>query len=330
MGGKKIMQTNNKPVIGIHSKNNPWRVLKKQAYPQLFVFLGIVFMLIFRYTPMFGILMAFKDYKIVSGIKGIFTSEWVGLKYFIEFVNDYKFANLVRNTLVLSILKLVFAFPIPILFAILLNELRNKVFKRFVQTVSYFPHFVSWVVILGLSYVFLSSQDGIINILLVNLKLVKEPLNFLSDPNMFWGLAVGTAIWKEAGWWTIIFLAAISGIDPALYEAAKVDGVGRIKRIWYITLPGMQSAILVVLILSIGSLLGGGLVGSNFEQSYLLGNSVNSKTSEIIQTYAFKMGLAEGRFAYAAAVDLIQSVISVCLIFLSNSIVKKLSGKGLF
>ncbi|ANY67117.1 protein lplB [Paenibacillus sp. BIHB 4019] len=307
-----------------------WIQFKRQLYPQTFVLLGVLFLLIFSYIPMIGIIMAFKDYKISTGVQGIFTSDWVGLKYFYEFVNDYRFYDLVRNTLVISILKIIFAFPIPILFAIMLNELRGMAFKRIVQTVSYFPHFISWVVVLGLAYVFLSAQDGIVNTLLMNLHIIDKPLNILTDPSKFWGLAVGSAVWKEAGWWTIIFLAAIAGINPSLYEAAQMDGAGRLKRIWHITLPGMQGAVIVVMVMSIGSLLGGGLVGSNFEQAFLLGNSVNSDTSEIVQTYAFKVGLAEGRFAYATAIDFVQSMISVFLIFTSNYLAKKFSGQGLF
>ncbi|MHA7963974.1 ABC transporter permease [Paenibacillus sp. CAU 1782] len=312
------------------TNNLLWKRFKRQRLPQSFVLLGILFLLIFSYIPMFGILMAFKDYRITDGVQGIFTSEWVGLKYLSEFVNDYRFNDLVRNTLIMSILKIVFAFPIPILFALMLNELKGTIFKRFVQTVSYFPHFISWVVVVGLSFVFFSSEGGIVNTLLLHLNIIDKPLTILTDPNSFWGLAVGSAVWKEAGWWTIIFLAALAGINPALYEAAEIDGAGRLKRIWHITLPGIQGAVVVVLILSIGSLLGGGLVGSNFEQAFLLGNSVNSDTSEIVQTYAFKMGLAEGRFAFATSIDLVQSVISVFLIFTSNFIAKRISGQGLF
>jgi putative aldouronate transport system permease protein len=312
-------------------KDEPlWKRLKKQMAFQLFVLLGIAFMGVFAYTPMFGILMAFKDYKINSGIVGIFTSEWVGLRYFQEFVNDYNFPMLVRNTLVLSILKLVFSFPIPILFAIMLTEVRHAFFKRFVQTVSYLPHFISWVVIVGVAFAFFSTDTGLANQLLLQMGLIEEPLRILTDPDYFWGLAVSSAVWKEAGWWTIIFLAAISGIDPSLYEAAEMDGAGRLKRIWHITLPGIKGSIVVVLILSIGNILGGGLVGSNFEQAFLLGNPLNSDKSQIIQTYAFNMGLAQGRFAFATAIDLVQSIISITLILTSNYIAKKVSGSGLF
>ncbi|MBD3917198.1 sugar ABC transporter permease [Paenibacillus sp. PR3] len=279
---------------------------------------------------MFGIIIAFKDYRISSGIEGIFTSPWSGLSHFRELIDDYNFPMLVRNTLAISILKIIFSYPIPILFAILLSEVRNVFFKRFVQTASYLPHFISWVVVTGIAYAFLSSGYGILNDLLLNLHLIAKPLDILTNPDSFWGLAVSTAIWKEAGWWTIIFLAALAGIDPSLYEAAEIDGAGRLKRILYITLPGLKSASIVVLILTIGSMLGGGLVGSNFEQAMLLGNSLNSDKSQIIQTYAFSIGLAQGRFSFATAIDLMQSVISVILIFGSNAVAKRLSGTGLF
>ncbi|WP_183581286.1 ABC transporter permease [Paenibacillus rhizosphaerae] len=304
--------------------------LQRQLPFQVFVWVGLAYLLIFSYIPMFGIIIAFKDYRISSGIEGIFTSPWSGLSHFRELIDDYNFPMLVRNTLVISILKIIFSYPVPILFAILLSEVRHVFLKRFVQTVSYLPHFISWVVVTGIANAFLSSGYGVVNDLLLNLHLIGKPLEVLTNPDSFWGLAVSTAIWKEAGWWTIIFLAALAGIDPSLYEAAEIDGAGRLKRILYITLPGLKSASIVILILTIGSMLGGGLVGSNFEQAMLLGNSLNSDKSQIIQTYAFSIGLAQGRFSFATAVDLMQSVISVLLIFGSNTIAKRLSGTGLF
>ncbi|CAM4178364.1 ABC transporter permease subunit [Paenibacillus alkaliterrae] len=307
-----------------------WKRFKKQWPLHVFVGLGMVFLLIFAYTPMFGIIMAFKDYTIVTGIQGIFTSNWVGLKYFDEFVNDYRFIEIVRNTLALSFLKLIFTFPAPILFAILLNEVKNMAFKRLVQTVSYLPHFISWVVVVGIAFSFFSTDIGIVNNLMVKLGIIDKPLDILIGANYFWGLAVGSAVWKEMGWWTIIFLASIAGINPALYEAAQIDGAGRLSRILNITFPGIKGTIVVVLILAIGSIIGGGIGGSNFDQAYLLGNDINNSTSEIVQTYAFKVGLADGRFSYAAAIDLIQSVISVILIFSSNYIAKRVSGSSLF
>jgi putative aldouronate transport system permease protein len=307
-----------------------WSTLKRQKHAHIFVLIGMLIVFVFQYMPMFGILMAFKNYTITSGIKGIFTSDWVGLKYFKEFFNYYNFDQMIKNTLGISLLKLVFTFPVPILLAIMLNELRGKFFKRFVQTVSYFPHFISWIVVSGLLVIFFSTNSGIVNDALLSLGIIKEPIALLTDPDYFWGLAVGSAMWKEAGWWAIIFLAAISGLDPSLYESAEIDGAGRLRRIWNITLPGIRGTIVVVLILAVGSLLGGGLVGSNFEQSYLLGNVMNNEKSEILQTYAFKMGLAQGRYAYATAIDLLQSIIAIILVFGSNYISKKTTKSGLF
>ena len=312
------------------SKQGFFQQFKKQLSFQMFVWLGLFFLLLFHYLPMFGIIIAFKDYRISTGIQGIFSSPWAGWKHFEAFFNDYNFNNLVRNTLALSFLKVIFSYPIPILLAILLNEVRNAFFKRFVQTVSYLPHFISWVVVSGIAYTFFSADYGIVNDLLLSTGIINQPLDVLTNPDSFWGFAVSSAIWKEAGWWTIIFLAAITGIDPALHEAAEIDGASRIKRIWYITLPGLKGASIVVLILTIGSILGGGLVGSNFEQAMLFGNPLNSDTSQIIQTYAFNVGLAEGRFSFATAIDLMQSVISVILIFSSNYIAKRVSGSSLF
>jgi putative aldouronate transport system permease protein len=306
------------------------RQFKKQFALQLFVWLGVAFLFMFSYTPMFGVIMAFKDYRITTGISGIFSSEWVGLNHFRALINDYNFPMLVRNTLAISLLKLFFSFPVPILLAIMINEVRHTFLKRFVQTVSYLPHFISWVVVVGLTYAFFSTEMGIVNQALLHFGLINEPLDILTNPDSFWGLAVGSAIWKEAGWWTIIFLASIAGVDPGLYEAAQIDGAGRLKRIWHVTLPGIKGSIVVVLILSIGSMLGGGLVGSNFEQSMLLGNSINSEKSQIIQSYAFNVGLAQGRFAFATAIDLMQSIISVMLILGSNYIAKRFSGTGLY
>lgn len=310
-------------------KGKGLKMFRKQLPLQIFVLAGIAYLFVFSIIPMFGIVMAFKDYDIVMGVKGIFTSEWVGLKYFKEFVSDYNFSSLVKNTVGISTLKLIFTFPIPILFAIMLSEMRCLKFKKLVQTCSYLPHFISWVIISGISFQFLSSS-GIINTVLMNFGLIKKPIGFLTNPDLFWGFAVISDLWKEMGWWTIVFLAAIVGVSQDLYEAARIDGAGRLKRIWYITLPCIKSTIVVVLILALGNLFGGGLSGSNFDQSYLMGNSMNHESSQIIQTYVFQVGLASGRYAYATAVGLIQSVISLILIFTSNFVSKKISGAGLF
>ncbi|HJC22080.1 MAG TPA: ABC transporter permease subunit [Candidatus Eisenbergiella merdavium] len=199
-----------------------------------------------------------------------------------------------------------------------------------VQTVSYLPNFISWVLMYTIANAFLNTNTGIINQIIVNLGLSDTEIPFLTAPEYFYGVSVFLAMWKNSGYWAIIFLAAISGIDPQLYEAADIDGAGRLAKIWHITLPGIKASVVTVLILSIGSLLGGGMGGSNFEQAYIFGNTFNNSASEILQTYSFKTGLSNGRFAYATAVDLFQSVISVLLILISNFGAKKITGEGIF
>lgn len=317
-------------VKGAPKRGGVWVRFRKQRLLQCFALAGILYLLVFSYLPMTGIIMAFKDYNISMGIGGIFTSSWAGFKHFQAFFNDINFGMLMRNTIALSILKLIFAFPLPILFAIQLNEVRSGKFKRAVQTVSYLPHFISWVIVSGLAISFLSNDRGAVNNLLQATGLIREPVPFLTSAGYFWPVAVFLDVWKDMGWWTIIFLAAITGIDPSLYEAADIDGASRLKKIRNITLPGIMGTVTVVLILALGNLFGGGLSGSNFEQSYLLGNAANHANSEIIQTYVLKIGLSKGRYAYATAVGLMQSAISLALIFASNAASKKISNSSLF
>lgn len=303
---------------------------KLQLYKQAFVLMGMLFLFIFSYIPMVGIIIAFKDYKLASGFAGFFTSSWVGFKYFVEFFDDINFVPIIRNTIVISILKLIFTFPVPIILAITLNEARNQRIKKIVQTVSYLPHFISWVVVSGILFSFLNQQNGLVNQVLVLSGVVDESISFLSAPEYFWGMLIISDIWKGMGWWAVIFLAAIAGVEQQLYEAAVVDGANRMQRIWHITLPSIKGTIMIVLILSLGNLFGGGLGGSNFDQCYLLGNPVNHKVSEIIQTYVLTMGLAQGRYSFAAAIGLLQSIISLVLIYTSNYTADRLSGVGLF
>lgn len=323
-----------KAVVSVYRKSTPvkklWKQFRNQTFYQVCALMGIAFLLVFSYVPMVGLIIAFKNFKLASGIPGFFTSEWVGFKWFLEFYHDITFWQIIRNTIMISILKIIFTFPIPIIFSITLNEVRKQAVKRFVQTTSYLPHFISWVVVSGMIFSFLNSQNGVVNQLLMSLGFINKPISFLASPNYFWPMLVLSDIWKEMGWWTIIFLAAIAGVDPTLHEAAVVDGAGRMQRILYVTLPSIKTTVIIVLILAMGNLFGGGLGGSNFEQAYLLGNPVNNHVSEIIQTYTLKMGLAQGRYSYATAIGLIQSVISLLLIFLSNFFAKRASGVGLF
>ena len=304
--------------------------LKRQRVLQLFAISGMIYLLIFNYIPMTGILLAFKKYSIKDGFAGIFTNEFVGLKYFKEFFGDYMFWPVLRNTLIISGLKILASFPAPILLAIMISEVRHTKYKKFVQGVSYLPHFISWVIVAGILTAFFSESRGLVSQLIMRTGLSDHGVTFLTDSKAYYGLAVFTSIWKSTGWWSIIFLAAISGIDPGLYEAAMVDGAGRLKRIWYITLPDMLPSIVTVLILSIGSFLGGGMMGGNFDQTMMLGNKLNQSASEILQTYAFKTGMVDLRFNYATAIDLMQSIVSVTLIFVSNWISKKIANIGLF
>jgi putative aldouronate transport system permease protein len=301
----------------------------RQRYLQAFVFFGLAFIFVFHYLPMVGILIAFKEFRIVDGFLGIFTNPSVGLKNFKEFIGDYKTPTIIKNTLVMSFVKLIFVFPLPILLALVLNEVHSKPIKRVVQTASYLPYFISWVIVSGFCTIFLN-MDGVFNSAGISLGLIDKPLNFLTSKQYFLPVVLFTSIWKDTGWWAIIFLASIAGIDPTLYEVANIDGAGRLKRIWHITLPGISGTITIVTILAVGNLLGGGLSGSNFEQSYLLGNPGNIDVSDIIQTYVMRIGIAENRYSYAAAVGLMQSTISVTLIYFSNLIAKKISSQSLF
>ncbi|GHU65782.1 sugar ABC transporter permease [Clostridia bacterium] len=311
------------------SRGGTLRLFWRQRYLQLFALIGIAYLVVFSYIPMFGIIMAFKNYKISSGIGGLITSPWVGFKYFAEFYNDYNFWNIIRNTVVMSVIKMVFTFPLPIILALVLNEVRNLKIKKIVQTTSYLPYFISWVIVVGFAQLFLQF-NGVINDILMRVGRITKAIPFLTGEKYFLPIAVITACWKDMGWWAILFLAAITGIDPTLYEAAEIDGAGRLQRIWHITLSGIRGTVTVVLILALGNLLGGGLSGSNFEQSYLIGNPANEGVSEIVQTYVMKMGLSKGRYPYATAISLCQSLISVFLVVSSNFVSKKVSGSSLF
>jgi putative aldouronate transport system permease protein len=301
----------------------------RQRYLQVFALAGIAFIIVFNYIPMFGVLIAFKDYKITTGLAGIFTSKWVGIKWFREFFTDYNCGQLIRNTLVMSFTKMVFTFPMPVILALLLNEIRVSWIKRFVQTASYLPYFISWVIVAGFTQIFLQS-NGVINNVMINTGQISAPIAFQTSPQYFLPTVVITSVWKDMGWWAILFLASMAGIDQNLYEAANIDGAGRLKRIWHITLPGIKSTIAIVTILALGNLLGGGLSGSNFDQSYLLGTAGNKDVSDIIQTYVMNVGLTKQRYSYAAAIGLCQSAVSVIMVMSSNFFSKKVAGEGLF
>ena len=302
-----------------------------QRWLQAFAILGFLYILLFFYTPMLGIQIAFRDYKPAMGISGIFTAPITsenGWYHFNTFFRDPNFKTVMLNTVSLSLLKLLFSFPMPILFALAVNEMRGTFLKRVVQTISYLPHFISWVIVYGLMFGLLNTSNGVINSLL---RAAGRPqMELLTGKQYYYAIAVISDIWKEMGWWSIIFLASISGIDQSQYESARVDGASRLRCIWSITLPNIRGTIMIVLILSIGSLMSGGMGGSNFDQSYLLGNTLNYSKSVTLPYYIYEMGLTRFRFSYATAIGLFQSLISLGLVLSSNYVSDRLTGSSFF
>ncbi len=283
--------------------------------------LGIAWIIVFNYTPMYGIIIAFKEYKIIKSISEV---DWVGLKWFKEAFLDENFIPVLRNTLAISILKLLIGFPLPIVFAIMLNEIRQVKFKQFVQTVSYLPHFLSWVILGGILMNWLS-DIGLFNEIMTMVNPSHEATNYLAKPDYFYGISVFSDIWKELGWSAIIYLAAISGIDPQMYEAATVDGASRFQKIRFITIPSITGTVAILFVLAVS-----GLLNTNFEQILVLKNSLNAPTAEVIDTYVYRMGIQSARFSYATAIGLFKSVIALILLLTANKMTRKLTGHGLY
>jgi putative aldouronate transport system permease protein len=294
----------------------------KQWDIQLMVIPALLFIFVFNYIPMYGVLMAFQDYSI---FKGFLNSPWVGSKHFEMFFNAPEFWMVMRNTLVISLLKLGVGFPAPIVLALMLNEINNRTFKRIIQTVSYLPHFLSWVIVSGFVISMLSTDNGSLNMLLESVHLIKEPINFLTLPEYFWAILVTTGVWKEIGFASIVYLAAIAGINPHLYEAASIDGASRVRQIVTITIPSIMPVVVVFSILAIGNLLNAG-----FEDILLLaGNPVLRDVSDVIDTYVYRLGIQNSRFSYATAAGLFKAIISVGLLAGANYLARR-SGNSLW
>lgn len=303
-------------------KRSKLSVFMSQLPLQLMILPGLLVFIIFEYVPMYGITIAFRNYMITDSI---FTAPWAGLRHFHMFLRDPMFFTVLRNTLGINLLGLAIGFPAPIIFALFLNELRNERFKRLTQTISYLPHFISWVIFGGLVINILSPETGVLNKLLVHLNLIQEPIFFIGQPQYFWFIAVFSGLIKGLGWGAILYLAAMAGVDPQLYEAAIVDGAGRFKRMWHITLPTIMGTTVILFIFAIS-----GILSSGFEQIWMLQNPLNISTSEVIDTYVYKIGIQQGRFSYATAVGLMRSVIAVILVVSANATSKKFTEKGLF
>lgn len=306
-------------------KRKTWRQkvmknLREYKWMYLMLIPGMLYYLCFKYLPMFGLVIAFKDYNIM---KGVFGSPWVGFKYFQEVFSSHEFFLLLRNTLVISVFKIIFGMVPDILLALVLNEIGSRWFKRTIQTISYMPHFLSWVIIYGLALAFLAPADGLIN---EALKFFgREPIDFLTSKSWFRPILYLTEIWKEVGFGAIIYLAALTSIDPSLYEAAVVDGAGRWRKIWHITLPGIRSVIILLLIIRMGNILDAG-----FGQVYIFLNARVYEVGDIIDTWVFRRGLEEMQFSFAAAVGFFKSVVGLILVLGANKLAKKFDESGIW
>ncbi len=297
------------------------RVWKYKAF-YFFLLPAIIWYAIFCYYPMYGVLIAFKNFKFNLGILG---SQWVGLRYFKNFLGDSYFWNIVKNTLLISVLKLVCGFPAPIILALFINEMRNLRYKKVVQTLSYLPHFVSWVVVVALLTKLLSPNNGAINELRHAINPDAKPIFFLGEPGWFYPIVVLSDIWKNVGWGSIIYLAALTGIDPEQYEAAELDGANRWQKMGHITLPGIYPTIGILMILSLS-----GILNAGFDQIYLIQKPSTLHLSEVLDTYVLKRGLQQGQFSYSTAVGIFRSVVSMVLIVSVNAMSRRFSDVSLW
>ncbi|SDD49456.1 putative aldouronate transport system permease protein [Paenibacillus sp. UNCCL117] len=302
------------------ARSRVWRRIRKNWDLYLLIAPVVAFFLIFEYGPMYGVQIAFKNFIATKGIWG---SPWVGLRHFERFFESYYFWRLLQNTLEIGLFQLLVGFPVPILLALMINEVRSRKFSRFVQTVTYAPHFLSTVVMVGILMIFLSSQTGLLNKLIVWAS--GEPISFLTEPVWFKSIYVLSGVWQQMGWSSIIYLAALTGIDPQQHEAARVDGATRWQRIWHVNLPGIMPTITILLILNMGSLLSVG-----FEKVYLMQNALNMPASDIIATHVYRKGIIDGQYSYSAAVGLFNSVVNFILLVTVNRIARKVSDTSLW
>lgn len=292
------------------------------AYAAYYIMLlpVLLYFIIFKYLPMYGIVIAFKDYYPLKGFSG---SEWVGFKHFKTMFSGMYFLPVLKNTLIINIYKLVWGFPAPIILAIILNEIRHPKFKKTAQTISYLPHFLSWVIVAGLFKEILSPSRGVVNYVLSLMHI--KPIFFMASTEWFRTVLVGAGIWQGIGWGSIIYMAAISNIDPNLYEAASMDGAKRLQKIRHITLPSIKSVIIIMLIFALGK-----IINDNFQQIYNFLNLKVYSVGDVISTYTYEQGLKQMRFSYSTAVGLFKTVVSFFMIITSNKIAKKLSGTGIW
>lgn len=303
-----------------HANSSKWKLAMRNLDYYLLLIPGLIFLLIFKYTPMYGVVIAFQDFNIFEGISG---SDWVGFEQFQKLIHSEEFAQVFTNTLLISVYKIVLLFPIPILIALILNEVRVMVFKRTIQTIIYLPHFLSWVIISGLFITILSPSGGLINNIIQ--WFGGEPISFFMSNSYFRSVVVFTAGWKEVGWNAIVFIAAISGIDQEQYEAASIDGAGRIRKMLYISLPGILPTIVLMFILRLGNVLEAGT-----EQILTMYNPVVYQTGDVIGTFVYRVGLGKMDYSFSTAVGLFNSVVGFILVISGNYLSKKLLNRGIW
>lgn len=303
----------------VPSQSGFWRYVRRHRAFYIMLVPGVLYFLLFKYLPLLGSFIAFQDFNIFKGFAG---SEWVGIKWFRQLFEYPNFGRLMRNTLVISLYQVVFAFPLPILLAVMLNEVRKMAYKRIVQTVLYLPHFLSWTIVFGLSYMLLSPSTGLVNQLVAN---PDHAIAFLQKPEYFRPIIITSGIWKEMGWNAIIFIAALAGISPSLYEAAKMDGASRWKQFLHISLPGLLPAIMILLLLKIGHIL-----DSGFEQIYQFLNPATFETGDVLDTYTYRVGILQGQYSITTAIGLFKSVIGFVLLVVANRVSRWTTGEGIY
>lgn len=303
-----------------HKQPSKWAMFRKQKVLQIMALSGIGWLFIFHYLPMLGISFAFFEYDLA---KPFGQMEFAGLKYFREFAMDPRFWRSFQNTIGISFWKLLVGFPLPIVFALLLNEIQRTRFKRTVQTISYLPHFLSWAIFGGILLTWLAER-GLFNTVFLSLGLQTKQMNYIAKPEYYWQIAVISEAWKEMGWNAIIYIAAISAINPELYEAAMIDGANRYQKMWHITVQSIRPTIAILFILAVGNVL-----GSNFDQVFVLRNSLNLSASETMDMYVYTMGLTNARYSYATAVALSRSVVSLALLLSANFVTGRLTGESM-
>lgn len=298
-----------------------WKEIKRQKFLLLWSAVFVLYGIIFCYLPLGGWIMAFQNFKPKEGFFG---STFVGLAKFQQLFSDVTFLRVVRNTLAMGVINLVFTFVTAIIFAVLLNEVKSKAGKKTVQTISYLPHFLSWIIVTGILHDALSGT-GIINELLIKFGVLNQPLNFFAHPKYFWWIVGLANVWKETGWNAIIYLAAITAIDPCLYEAASIDGAGRLAKIRHITLPSIKPTIMILLLMNVGNVLNAG-----FEVQYLLGNGLIQSVSQTIDIYVLKWGISQGDYSLGTAAGIFKSAVSIVLILIANQLAKQSGEERLF